>query len=234
MSLSAMSTELDTAFVKCLHATGDRKALGSMFCVSKYYRKLNENLLYRDVSFYAEEEGSIKRLLMTLLDRPELAKYILTFGLRGRNPTIAYPEHHRRTEQLAIDRLEYHCKIKDYVDAMPLRASTQMYIVGGIFARCGTGFKPEPSIDGILALLLLVASNIKQIDDPVPFQVRPGYFKKLENLRIKGEHVQPEVGVQQACTRIGSDRAWYLFCPLSPNTSASRRSIFDGLERFAV
>jgi hypothetical protein len=74
MLFSALSTELDVKILELLH--DDRQALSAMSKTSKYYRTITEPILYRDILFPEVTVSKIKRLLMTLLDRSELAGYI--------------------------------------------------------------------------------------------------------------------------------------------------------------
>jgi hypothetical protein len=76
MNLDALSTELDAQIIEHLH--DDRQALSSFSRVSKYYRALCEPILYRDLAFRNPSQAQMKRLLMTLLDLPSLAKHIKT------------------------------------------------------------------------------------------------------------------------------------------------------------
>jgi len=213
MSLSELPTELDAKIIEFLHAADDRQAVSSMSRVSKYYRQLAEPFLYRDLVFRAADEIRIKRLLITLLVETELAKHIRSFSLSDHRPLHPdYPSYYEKADILAGELGKYDSLIKKAIGLVPLPASTAMHMFGSIFARGGTIYRPEHSIDGTIALILSMAHDIKSIHLAVS---APGYlditrellngpwtafkngtfdstkaFSKLESLRIKGDGIQ--------------------------------------------
>jgi hypothetical protein len=81
MSLKSLPTELDIKIVEALCPTNDRKALSALSRTSKYYRKLVEPMLYRDLTLRAVDNIQIKRLFLTLLVREDLPLHIRSFTL---------------------------------------------------------------------------------------------------------------------------------------------------------
>ncbi|KAH5270152.1 hypothetical protein HBI71_064900 [Parastagonospora nodorum] len=72
MSLQQLSTELDTLI--CEHC--DTSTLLSLCATSQYWRTLAEPILYQAVCFTVDEVREVKILLITLIERPDLAKYV--------------------------------------------------------------------------------------------------------------------------------------------------------------
>lgn len=82
MSLAKLPTELDTLIVSFHeHDTFDKGSLGASSNVSKYYRSIAEPLLYKRLKFEHGELHALRCLLITLLDRKDLAGYINSFTL---------------------------------------------------------------------------------------------------------------------------------------------------------
>ncbi|EMD89711.1 hypothetical protein COCC4DRAFT_125459 [Bipolaris maydis ATCC 48331] len=74
MSFSKLSTELDTKILEYLH--DDRSSLSAMSMVSKYFRRITEPILYRDLCFPQMTTNQMKKLLTIVLSRPQLAKHV--------------------------------------------------------------------------------------------------------------------------------------------------------------
>jgi hypothetical protein len=72
MSLAALSTEPDISTIETLYE--DSAALRAMSLTSNYYRALKEQIIYHNTFLARAKDTQIKRLLMILLDRGELAK----------------------------------------------------------------------------------------------------------------------------------------------------------------
>jgi hypothetical protein len=81
MSLKSLPTELDIKIIEVLCLTNDQKALSALSRTSKYYHKLVEPMLYRDLTFQAVDSIQIKRLFLTLLVREDLPQHIRSFIL---------------------------------------------------------------------------------------------------------------------------------------------------------
>jgi hypothetical protein len=75
MSLATLSTELDANIVGNLHS--DLRALDAMLRTSKYYRTVTERFLYKDIVISSDEVDVAKCLFLTVIDRYDLAFYIL-------------------------------------------------------------------------------------------------------------------------------------------------------------
>jgi hypothetical protein len=164
MSIATLSTELDTKITT--HLQGHLDALETMSRVSKYYRGLAEPFLYRDLAFRVVDEVRIKCLLMTLLDRPALAEYIRTFAIAGWILRPSYginPSYWKTLNALASRLWTYNNAIGKAVFTLPLPASTATSVFGSIYMRGGTALQYVPSIDGVVALLLCMATNIEAI-----------------------------------------------------------------------
>lgn len=84
MSLQQLSTELDTFICeRC-----DTSTLLSLCATSRYWRKLAEPIIYEDVCFTVDEARKVKTLLVTLIKRPELAKYVRKIRIAPSSPVI--------------------------------------------------------------------------------------------------------------------------------------------------
>ncbi|KAH7405781.1 hypothetical protein DE146DRAFT_649647 [Phaeosphaeria sp. MPI-PUGE-AT-0046c] len=79
MSLSRISTELDTRIVRYL--AGNNAALGALCRTSQYYQSVAEPVLYESVEIKNRVEDCLSRLLLTLIESPRLAGYIKSFML---------------------------------------------------------------------------------------------------------------------------------------------------------
>ncbi len=77
MSLNALPTELDERLLGYL----DRKELSAVSKISKYYRHITEPRLYSDIKFSSDEQAAVRWLIITLLERPQLAAFIKAVGL---------------------------------------------------------------------------------------------------------------------------------------------------------
>lgn len=162
MSFTALSTELDTKIIEYMQP--DRSALEAMSRVSKYYRGIAEPFLYRDLTFRAVHEIQIKRLLLTLLDRPELALFIRSFTLSDHLTYDSFDTgFYKALDNLAKRLLKYDTVIKNAIRTIPLPSSAAMHMFGSIFTRGGSIFRATPSLDGTIALLLCLASNVESI-----------------------------------------------------------------------
>jgi hypothetical protein len=77
--MNKLSTELDSKIANCLD--GDTQALSAFSKVNKYYRIVAEPYLYKDLVFHPDDDVPLKRLLLTLLHRKELALHISSVRL---------------------------------------------------------------------------------------------------------------------------------------------------------
>jgi hypothetical protein len=101
---------------------------------------------------------------MTLLDRAQLAKNIRSFKLSDDQAVAtADQKYFDAVDELADDLWKYGPLIEATIGTIPLARATSSHIYGSIFGRCGTNYQPRPSIDGALALLLAMATNIESI-----------------------------------------------------------------------
>jgi hypothetical protein len=101
---------------------------------------------------------------MTLLDRAQLAKNIRSFKiLDDQAVATADQKYFDAVDELADDLWKYGPLIKATIGTIPLARATSSHIYGSISGRCGTNYQPRPSIDGALALLLPMATNIESI-----------------------------------------------------------------------
>jgi hypothetical protein len=57
----------------------DRDSLTKLYRVSKYYRELVEPVIYERISLHYDERYRVQNLVLTLLDRPNLAVRVKSF-----------------------------------------------------------------------------------------------------------------------------------------------------------
>lgn len=165
MSLKSLPTELDIKIIEDLCPTNDRKALSALFRTSKYYRKLVETMLYRDLTLLAVDDIQIKRLFLTLLVRENLPQHIRSFTLCSNDP-LDNPDRHRYTlapDELADDLWKHDELIKSAVLKLPLSISSALELFGGIFSRSGTSLS-SPARYATITLILSMSTNIERID----------------------------------------------------------------------
>ncbi|KAB2098800.1 hypothetical protein AG0111_0g12879 [Alternaria gaisen] len=77
MSLSELSTELDWLVIQHL----PQSALHALTLTNKYYRRLAQPYLYRNIKVHDTSKYSMARLALNLVVRKELARYIRSFEL---------------------------------------------------------------------------------------------------------------------------------------------------------
>lgn len=65
------------------HPVLDEAGLHNISQAFKYLRTLAEPLLYRNLAFKDKEDVAVRLLLLTLLERPDLAGHIACFSLSG-------------------------------------------------------------------------------------------------------------------------------------------------------
>jgi hypothetical protein len=139
--------------------------MSSFSRTSKYYHDLADPFLYRDLDFRACDELQIKQLLITLLDKPDLAKHISSFTLIAHcRPTDHDANSNRETESTAtVIRCRMHLisETLGRFGGLPFRVSTAC--LASILTCGGTLDDPSSSIDGATALILLIASNISAV-----------------------------------------------------------------------
>jgi hypothetical protein len=80
MSLQDLPTEPDVATLN--HLWTCPRDLSRMTRVSKYYRKLEEPILYGDIGFWAHHSYQIKQLLLTLLRRKDFRRAVHSLCLQ--------------------------------------------------------------------------------------------------------------------------------------------------------
>ncbi|KAF2254635.1 hypothetical protein BU26DRAFT_559306 [Trematosphaeria pertusa] len=160
MPLQALSTELDAHIIEYLH--DDSLGLEAMSRVSKYYRSLAEPVLYRDVEFAEWDYVRMTRLLMTLLDRRELAQHVKAFKIVARE-TDTYDRVRliSGNDAMAIDLWDYVDSIQTTIrDATRPEYCPEPSFAIGWFGKI---FAQPTSIDGALALILAMTVNIETI-----------------------------------------------------------------------
>jgi hypothetical protein len=164
MSLKSLPTELDIKIIEALCPTNARKALSALSRTSKYYRKLVEPMLYRDLTFQVVDNIQIKRLFLTLLVREDLPQHIRSLTLSDSplvNPDGGWDV--LGPGDLADDLLKHDNLIKSAVFKLPLPSSSALELFGGIFSRSGTSLSSQPRY-ATLTMILSMSTKIERID----------------------------------------------------------------------
>lgn len=163
MSFGALPTELDATIINHL-AHGD---LIRLSCVSKYYRKLAETLLYDNIQLHTHDHNRIKRLLLTLLHRRGLRPLIHRLGVHHERGSANLKETH------VINQIILPVDLGDtgLYEALVAHASSIDAVLSKLAALYGFHpqfkramfakiFEPYPLYDGALALILCMMTKV--------------------------------------------------------------------------
>jgi hypothetical protein len=178
MPLKSLPTELDIKIIEALCPTNDRKALSALSRTSKYYRKLVEPMLYRDLTFRAVDDIQIKRLFLTFLVREDLPQHIRSFNLSGSpwektdsdwdvlapgNLADDFWTHYQLIESAVLKLLLPSSPElpRPSSSEIPRPSSSALELCGDIFSLDGTSI---PSRFAILTMILSMPTNIERID----------------------------------------------------------------------
>lgn len=160
MSMSTLSTELDTKIAEYLAADEARDSLGCLSRVSKYYRNLMEPVLYRHLSFSVYDTWCNYRivyLLFTLLDRNELAKHIKSFMLISEPAEFCFPN------KLVPDIADKLWSYASLIQSKIREISGKLLPSGFMLEWFSNVLVHRPALDGALALILCMATNIEVV-----------------------------------------------------------------------
>ena len=151
--MNRLSTELDE---NILWRLVERKDLNAMSQVSKYYRKIAEPFLYKDLVFDEDQYFRITVLFLTIVRRPDLAKYIKRVTL--------YQEWNARPIELSNDTYyrEFFNNIttvRDMVDDIGKDLDWEV-----ITRWFGSIYDGGETCDGALALILCLAPDLEHLD----------------------------------------------------------------------
>jgi hypothetical protein len=161
MSLSALSTELDTKIAEFL--ADDRPTTSAFSQVSKYYRAVSEPLLYKHLLLDEYDGYTTMRLLFTILSRDQLALHIQSLTVLRSTPprVLSETETRNATERNQAELWECATKIQATINgiASPDRGfqnhlRRRMAWFGGIYT-----FQTK-TLDHILAVILCMAPNV--------------------------------------------------------------------------
>ncbi|KAF2819984.1 hypothetical protein CC86DRAFT_412454 [Ophiobolus disseminans] len=155
MSLANLSTELDENIIKYLHC--DQSALSAMSRLSKYYRTLAQPVLYRDIKFTLATGTKLKQLLMTLFDQRELTKCIRSITILN----TCSDDQISLNQAACLNRFStYENIVKKLLD----NASSSSVFEYFAFTLSCSMFRQIPNtMDGALALVLIMASNLEAL-----------------------------------------------------------------------
>jgi hypothetical protein len=177
MSLQALPSELDSVILSHLNM----RDKSHMTMVSKYYRRIEEPLLYERISLWTDEDDRIKHLLLTLLQRVDLRPFVKQFRLRqeeGVSPEplpqltdrISYrsdPDGAELSESIWAQTPTIRNLLADLSPRYDISAEFRMIW----FAKVLEQF---PLFDGALSLLLCLITKVSDItlqfssDQPIP------------------------------------------------------------------
>lgn len=165
-SLQDLPTELDAHIIGYV----DHSDIERMTCVSKYYRKVAELLLYHAVYLGVDNDDLIKLLMLTLLGRPDLRPLMqsieIDYSPQSRlHPlpkldTAIYLPNNRPQGALYHQLSSQVLVIKDTIEELlGLNFDSQAKL-----ALLAKVLEPFPYFDGALALVILLAHKVKHID----------------------------------------------------------------------
>ncbi|CAA9965435.1 hypothetical protein PTMSG1_08794 [Pyrenophora teres f. maculata] len=170
MSLARLSTELDAHIVEYC----DFESQLALCSVSKYWRGLAEPDLYRNLRFKVDEYEQTELLLLTLLKRQDLARYIKSFHV---TPSII-SEHDsskermsKEAEQRERQRLVIYEKSWDLLPKMQQIIRTVWpslhpeLVTDSLLPQMGDATSIS---DHTLALILTLATNLEDLQMRVP------------------------------------------------------------------
>jgi hypothetical protein len=159
MSLSALSTELDTKIVAYL--TGDTSALSAFSQVSKYYRDIAEPYLYKDIALLDRDDHTMKQLFCILLARKQLARQISSisvqqslFGIVPSNRERINTALWESADNILTTMNDFASLSRGYQEG----ASRRNAWFSGIFST------HLDSLDHILAVILCISPNLRSLD----------------------------------------------------------------------
>lgn len=142
-----------------------------MNCVSQYYRRLTEPLLYENICMHTDEDDRIKRLLITLIQCKILRPLIKRFDLyhtRNVDPPRLPHLHDLITYDISTTSAsvcELLCAHAAEIQEALATVALQLSISADLRLIWYTElFHPYPVFDGALALLLSVVPNISFIN----------------------------------------------------------------------
>lgn len=173
MPLSAIPTELDERIFDYLK----RKELSAVSKVSKYYRRIAEPHLYRELRFVGYRNVNAHLLLLTLLSRNDLAVHIKRLAVEKDSPA-------------ATDRIRWfgkaHKRMERYLDVLQNLIAT---IIGSDKSSAGVRIMwlgnvlAHDFIEGTTMLIVCLSSNIVSLSFTAAAQSSDGnggsFFSKI-------------------------------------------------------
>jgi len=162
MSLSDLSTEIDEMIIQYL----PHHALNNLTLTNKYYRKIAEPYLYRNIQVRSPNILSVPRLLLTLISRRELSQHIRSFAFDIANErweadlhNLSYYDPSNTIEKVSKDlskkssEVQHALKELAYPLKEPLFDVTWYYNVS----------REIWTVDASLALILCLATNLEHL-----------------------------------------------------------------------
>jgi hypothetical protein len=167
MSFGALPTELDATIINYLQ----RGDLSRLSRVSKYYRNTAESVLYKNIEFRTCDHNRVKRLLLTLLHRPDLRPLIHRFRVHH-DPNLAGLEEPHVSNQIILpEDLEDAGLYQTLMVDAPLvnAAVSDLAALYGFhpqfkMAMFAKVFEPCPLYDGALALILGMTTKLTSLE----------------------------------------------------------------------
>ena len=192
MSIESCSNELLVMIARNLD--GDSQALSSVTKASKKFYKLFEEFLYRELDFESREEVSIKQLLLTLVQREELGKYIKGIRLYHQSnldtDSTSEPGNSGKERKDLEKSLRKHTETFDNrIVAIMARFDEAEYHA----KQWSSGLVNRKNVDEATALILSMAEKVAHVEFEIePYlryttcvlRTRP--FKNLKEMGIGG------------------------------------------------
>jgi len=162
MSLSELSTEIDEMIIQYL----PQRAVHNLMLTNKYYRKIAEPYLYRNVQVRSPNILSIPRLLLTLISRRELSQHIRSFAFDIANEQweadlhyLRYYDPNNTIEKASKDLSKKSSEVQKALKDLAYPLKEPLFDVTWYYSMS----REIWAIDASLALILCLATNLEHL-----------------------------------------------------------------------
>jgi len=162
MSLSHLSTEIDEMIMQYL----PHQALHNLTLTNKYYRKIAELYLYRNVQVRSPNILSVPRLLLTLISRRELSQHIRSFAFDIANEQweadlhyLSYYDSNNTIEKVSKDLSKKSSEVQHALKNLACPLQEPLFDVTWYYNVS----REIWAIDASLALIICLATNLEHL-----------------------------------------------------------------------
>ncbi|KAI4675307.1 uncharacterized protein J4E84_010199 [Alternaria hordeiaustralica] len=162
MSLSDLSTEIDEMIIQYL----PHHALHNLTLTNKYYRKIAEAQLYRNIEVRSPNILSVPRLLLTLISRRELSQHIRSFAFDIANEQweadlhyLSYYDPSNTIEKVSKDLSKKSSEVQHALKELAFPLKEPLFDVTWYYNVS----REIWTIDASLALILCLATNLEHL-----------------------------------------------------------------------